>query len=82
MEIVKLLIENPGSGVVMLISGISFIFYLGTIYNRLKALQASVVTKEDLKIALMEMSKDFNETFVRKDECERLLRRTSRLHEA
>ena len=68
MEIVKLLIENPVSGVAVTISIASFLFYCGKVYTNLKHMQDSMVTKKDLELAIANFSAKMHETFVKKSD--------------
>lgn len=72
MEIVKLLIENPGSGIVIFLSLLSGLFYMGTIYSNLRHMQESMVTKKDLQLAIAEFSADISELYVRKVDFDKL----------
>jgi len=82
VEILKLVIANPGSGAVLFLSVASLVFYFGIMYSNLKHMQESMVTKKDLDLTIANFSAQISETYVRKTECERLIRTSSRLHEA
>ena len=75
MEILKLLVENPESGVILVISICSFIFYLGMTYTKMLSLEkgmSQLVTKKDLELALVNFRASLEDNFVTVKDCDRV----------
>ena len=75
MEILKLLIENPESGVILILSVASFIFYLGMTYTKMLSLEkgmSQLVTKKDVELAMVNFRASLEDTFVTVKDCDRL----------
>jgi hypothetical protein len=70
IEFLQMILNNPGSSAVVVISSIAFAFYVGMTYRNIRYMQANMVTKETLRAELAEFRNNFyddmNKDFVRK----------------
>lgn len=67
-DVLKLLIESPGSLAVVVVFGGALFFYCGVTYSSISYMRSAMVTKKDLTIALGEFNKSMTSEFVTKDD--------------
>ena len=69
LDLMKMLVENPGSAVVEIIVLGTAIFYVGINYDSIRYMKQNMVTKKDLELALLKFGAEMRKEFVSKDQC-------------
>lgn len=72
LELFKLIIEHP-SGSTLILVGVCAVFYLGSVYSTMRALQSKLgqlVTKDDLELAMAKFRESLGDAFVTTRHCE------------
>lgn len=68
LEWARLIAENPGSAVILIIATAMFMFNMGIVLSSFRYMQINMVTKKDLKIAMLELKVMFDDIYVSKKE--------------